>query len=81
MQRQRARARQCAAPAHACHPTGESRPICTDCADPVCVGIPATTDDSRILTHADAAAIAYQVPDMNHPAPGSQGLPVPCALD
>ena len=49
--------------------------------NPLCVGIPSTTDDSRILSHADATAIAFQVPDMDHPAPGSQGLPVPCALD
>ena len=30
-----------------------------------------------MLTHADAAAAAAQVPDMANAAPGSQGLPLP----
>jgi len=30
-----------------------------------------------VLTHADAAAIAYEVPYDRHPAPGSRGLPLP----
>ena len=45
--------------------------------DPLCVGIPATRDDSRVLSHADAAAIAYEVPYDRYPAPGSRGLPLP----
>jgi len=44
--------------------------------NPLCVGLPSTRDDARMLTHADAAAAAYEVPDMNNPAPGSQGLPL-----
>ena len=39
--------------------------------------MPSTTDDSRVLSHADAAAIAYQVPNDRDPAPGSRGLPQP----
>ena len=39
--------------------------------------MPATRDDSRVLSHADAAAIAYEVPYDRHPAPGSRGLPLP----
>ena len=46
-------------------------------ADPLCVGLPSTRDDARLLTHADAAAMAAQVPDMNYPAPGAGGLPLP----
>ena len=42
-----------------------------------CVGMPATRDDSRVLSHADAAAIAYEVPYDRYPAPGSRGLPLP----
>jgi hypothetical protein len=42
--------------------------------------MPSTTDDSRILSHGDAAAIAYQVPFARNPAPGSRGLPQPCAI-
>lgn len=45
--------------------------------DPLCLGLPSTRDDARLLTHADAAAIAAQVPDPNNPAPGSKGLPLP----
>ena len=56
--------------AHA-KPEHPSRP------DPLCVGIPATRDDSRVLSHADAAAIAYEVPYDRYPAPGSRGLPLP----
>ena len=47
--------------------------------NPLCIGIPSTRDDSRVLSHADAAAIAYEVPYDRHPAPGSRGLPLPCA--
>ena len=39
--------------------------------------MPATRDDSRVLSHGDAAAIAYEVPYDRHPAPGSRGLPLP----
>ena len=45
--------------------------------NPLCVGIPSTRDDSRVLDHADAAAIAYEVPYDRYPAPGSRGLPLP----
>ena len=45
--------------------------------DPLCVGLPSTRDDARLITHADAAAMAAQVPNMNYPAPGSGGLPLP----
>jgi len=41
------------------------------------VGLPSTRDDARLITHADAAAMAAQVPDMNYPAPGAGGLPLP----
>ena len=41
------------------------------------MGLPSTRDDARLLTHADAAAMAAQVPDMNYPSPGSGGLPLP----
>lgn len=51
--------------------------ICFFVTDPLCIGIPATRDDSRVLSHADAAAIASEVPDKNDPAPGSRGLPLP----
>ena len=34
---------------------------------------PSTRDDARVLSHADAAAIAYEVPYDRHPAPGSRG--------
>lgn len=30
-----------------------------------------------MLSHADAAAIAYEVPYDRYPAPGSRGLPLP----
>lgn len=46
-------------------------------ADPLCIGLPSTRDDARLLTHADAAAMAAQLPDMNYPAPGAGGLPLP----
>ena len=49
----------------------------THVADPLCVGLPSTRDDARLLTHADAAAMAAQLPDMNYPAPGAGGLPLP----
>jgi hypothetical protein len=39
--------------------------------------MPSTRDDSRVLDHADAAAIAYEVPYDRYPAPGSRGLPLP----
>lgn len=45
--------------------------------DPLCIGLPSTRDDSRLLTHADAAAMAAQVPYKDHPADGSKGLPLP----
>jgi len=45
--------------------------------NPVCIGIPSTRDDARVLDHADAAAIAYEVPYDRYPAPGSRGLPLP----
>ena len=45
--------------------------------NPVCVGIPSTRDDARVLSNADAAAIAYEVPYDRYPAPGSRGLPLP----
>ena len=45
--------------------------------NPLCVGLPSTRDDARLLTHADAAAMAAQLPDNNHPAPGAGGLPLP----
>ncbi len=45
--------------------------------NPLCVGLPSTRDDARLITHADAAAMAAQVPDMNYPAPGAGGLPLP----
>lgn len=45
-----------------------------------CIAMPSTTDDSRILSHGDAAAIAYQVPFARNPAPGSRGLPQPCVI-
>jgi hypothetical protein len=41
------------------------------------VGLPSTRDDARLITHADAAAMAAQVPDLNYPAPGAGGLPLP----
>ena len=41
------------------------------------MGLPSTRDDARLITHADAAAMAAQVPDMNYPAPGAGGLPLP----
>lgn len=44
-------------------------------ADELCVGFPPTRTDVRVLTHADAAAIAAQTP--RDPAPGSGGLPHP----
>jgi hypothetical protein len=46
-------------------------------ADPLCIGLPSTRDDARLLTHADAAAMAAQLPDNDHPAPGAGGLPLP----
>ena len=45
--------------------------------NPACLAMPATTDDSRVLAHGDAAAIAHQVPNDRYPAPGSRGLPQP----
>ena len=45
--------------------------------NPLCVGLPMSTEGSRVLTHADATAIAYEVPYDRHPAPGSRGLPLP----
>ena len=45
--------------------------------NPLCLGLPATREDARVLTHSDAAAIAAQVPDKLNPAPGAGGLPNP----
>ena len=45
--------------------------------NPLCIGIPSTRDDARVLAHADAAAIAYEVPYDRKPADGSRGLPLP----
>lgn len=44
---------------------------------PLCVSLPSTRTDTRVLTHSDATAIAAQVPDPRNPAPGSGGLPNP----
>jgi hypothetical protein len=80
--RHRAWARQCAAaaaierrpnPSTDHPPTHLPNPV----ADPLCIGLPSTRDDARLLTHADAAAMAAQLPDNNHPAPGAGGLPLP----
>jgi hypothetical protein len=43
--------------------------------NPLCVSLPASRIDTRVLTHADAAAIAAQVPTPT--APGAGGLPSP----
>jgi hypothetical protein len=45
--------------------------------DPLCLGLPSTRDDARLLTHADSEAIAAQVPNMKHPSDGSGALPLP----
>ena len=58
------------------HPPRHHRTL-TTIPDPVCIGIPSTRDDARVLDHADAAAIAYEVPYDRYPAPGSRGLPLP----
>lgn len=44
-------------------------------ADPLCIGLPTTRYDTRVLTHADATAISAQTP--RDAAPGSGGLPHP----
>lgn len=43
--------------------------------NPLCLSLATTREDVRVLTHADAAAIAAQTP--RDPAPGSGGLPLP----
>ena len=48
--------------------------------DPLCIGLPSTRDDARVLSHADAAAAAYEVPNDRYPAPGSRGLPLPRSI-
>lgn len=39
--------------------------------------MPQTVDDSRVLSHADAAAAAAAVPFPDFPAPGAGSLPLP----
>ncbi len=46
----------------------------------MCIGLPSTRDDARVLSHADAAAAAYEVPYDHYPAPGSRGLPLPRSI-
>lgn len=41
----------------------------------MCIGLPATRQDTMVMTHGDAAAIAAQTP--SPAAPGSGGLPMP----
>ena len=57
----------------------ESEQICHNptpgFADELCIQLPTTRYDTRVLTHADATAIAAQTP--RDPAPGSGGLPHP----
>ena len=57
----------------------ESQGICHNpqpgLADELCIQLPTSRQDTRVLTHADAAAIAAQTP--RDPAPGSGGLPHP----
>ena len=48
--------------------------------NPLCIGLPATRSDARVLSHADAAAAAYEVPYDKYPAPGSRGLPLPRSI-
>ena len=59
----------------------ESESTCTavapGLASELCVGMPTTVDDSRTLSHADATAIAAEVPDPARPAPGAGSLPLP----
>tara|TARA_Y100000389_G_scaffold201621_1_gene244813 strand:+ start:3931 stop:4161 length:231 start_codon:yes stop_codon:yes gene_type:complete len=49
-------------------------------ADPLCIGLPASRSDTRVLSHADSAAAAYEVPYDRYPAPGSRGLPLPRSI-
>ena len=57
----------------------QSEDICHDptpgYADELCLQLPTTRYDTRVMTHADAAAIAAQTP--RTAAPGSGGLPRP----
>jgi hypothetical protein len=57
----------------------ESEEICNNpipgYADEMCVQMATTRTDTRVLTHADATAIAAQTP--RDPAPGAGGLPLP----
>lgn len=45
--------------------------------NPACIAIPSTRDDARVLSHADAEAIAAQVPNLRYRAPGAGSLPMP----
>lgn len=44
-------------------------------ADEMCIQLATTRTDTRVMTHADATAIAAQTP--RDPAPGAGGLPLP----
>lgn len=61
----------------------ESERQCTALApgldNPVCLGMPATIDDSRVFSYADAEASAAAIPFPDFPAPGAGALPLPCA--
>ena len=48
--------------------------------NPLCIGLPATRSDARVLSQVDAAAAAFEVPYDRHPAPGSRGLPLPRSI-
>ena len=41
----------------------------------VCLGLPATSRETLVMTHGDAAAVAAQLPAQS--APGAGGLPIP----
>lgn len=43
--------------------------------NPLCIELPTTRTDTRVLTHADATVIAAQTPSPS--APGAGGLPMP----
>ena len=57
----------------------ESEEIChnavSDYDNPLCIELPTTRTDTRVLSHADASAIAAQTPTPR--APGAGGLPMP----
>jgi len=57
----------------------ESEEICSNAVslydNPLCIQLPTTRTDTRVLTHGDASAIAAQTP--TPAAPGSGGLPMP----